>query len=317
MSYRDNGLVHGEGYLHRVGDTPSLPAVEIAGEDYRRLARLAKVGKVSLEIDSLIHFEDADTKAYNVIADIPGSAGGASYVMAGAHLDSWVAADGATDNGAGSAVIMEAARILKSIGVKPKRTIRFALWSGEEQGIFGSASYVAQHFATRPHNADPAKAAIGYGFDTRTYPVTALPGYRDLAGYFNIDNGSGKLRGIYAEGNFAAVPILKDWLSPFSGMDATAVVADRTGGTDHVYMQTVGLPGFQFIQDPLEYDSRTHHSSVDTYDHLRAQDLRQAAVILATMLLSAANADTPIPSAPLPTPQTDTDPFRYKDPAKD
>ncbi|WCT72113.1 M20/M25/M40 family metallo-hydrolase [Sphingomonas naphthae] len=317
MSYRDNGLVHGEGYRYQVGDTAALPGVEIAAEDYRRLARLAKTGPVTLEINSNVHFVDTDTKAYNVLADLPGSDPKAGYVMAGAHLDSWVAADGATDNAAGSAIIMEAARILKAIGATPKRTIRFALWAGEEQGIHGSDAYVRQHLATRPLNADPEKAALGPSFNSRTYPVTKLPGYSDLAGYFNIDNGGGRLRGLYTEGNFAAVPMLKDWLSPFEGFDATSVVAAKTGGTDHVYMQTVGLPGFQFIQDPLDYGSRTHHSSVDTYDHLRATDLRQAAVILASVLLSAANSDKPIPAGTTPTQPNDTDPFRYKDPSKD
>jgi len=315
MSMRDNGLVHGEGYRYRAGDTAALPAVEIAAEDYRRLARLAKTGPVTLEIASNVHYDDRDTKAYNIIADLPGSDAKAGYVMAGAHLDSWVAADGATDNAAGSAIILEAARILKAIGATPKRTIRFALWAGEEQGIHGSDAYVRQHLATRPINPDAEKAALGPSFNSRTYPVTPLPGYRNLAAYFNIDNGGGKLRGIYAEGNFAAVPLLKDWLSPFEGLDATAIVGKRTGGTDHVYMQTVGLPGFQFIQDPLDYGTRTHHSSVDTYDHLRPEDMRQAAVVLASVLLAAANADKPIPAAPLPTMPTDNDPFRYEDPA--
>jgi Zn-dependent M28 family amino/carboxypeptidase len=264
-----------------------------------------------------VHFEDADTKAYNVIADLPGSDPKAGYVMAGAHLDSWVAADGATDNAAGSAVVMEAARILKAIGAKPKRTIRFALWSGEEQGIHGSNAYVERHFATRPRNADPAKAALGPYFNNRTYPVTPGPDYGRMAGYFNVDNGSGRLRGIYAEGNYAAAPLLKEWLAPFADMDAATVVSSRTGSTDHVYMQSVGLPAFQFIQDPLDYMSRTHHTSVDTYDHLRAEDLRQAAVVMASVLLSAANADKPLPAGPPPTEPVDSDPFRYKDPAKD
>ena len=317
MSARDNGLVHGVGYLYRVGETPALPAVELAAEDYRRLARLAKTGPVTLEIDSKVHFDDSDRNAYNVIADLPGSDPKAGFVMAGAHLDSWVAADGATDNAAGSAVVMEAARILKAIGAKPKRTIRFALWSAEEQGVHGSDAYVRQHLATRPRNPDPVRAAIAPAFNSRMFPVTPLPAYREFAAYFNIDNGSGKLRGVHAEGNFAAVPMLKDWLSPFSGLGATAVVSSPTAGTDHVYMQSVGLPAFQFIQDPLDYNSRTHHTDIDTYDHLRAEDLRQAAVVLASVLLSAANSDKPIPAAPLPTEPADNDPFRYRDPARD
>ncbi len=173
------------------------------------------------------------------------------------------------------------------------------------------------HLADRPRNPDPVRAAIAPAFNSRMFPIKPLPAYKELAGYFNIDNGSGKLRGIYAEGNFAAVPMLKDWLSPFAGLGATAVVSAPTTGTDHVYMQSVGLPAFQFIQDPLDYGSRTHHTDIDTYDHLRAEDLRQAAVVLASVLLSAANADKPIPSAPLPTEPVDNDPFRYRDPARD
>ena len=316
MSPRDGGLVHGAGYLHRVGETPALPAVELAAEDYRRLARLAKGGEVRLEIDSRLRFDDSDTKAYNVFADIPGRDPKAGYVMAGAHLDSWVAADGAADNAAGSAVVMEAARILSTLKVKPKRTIRFALWSGEEQGLFGSADYLERYLATRPANPDPVRAALTYDFKLDQYPLTKKPGYDQLAGYFNIDNGGGRVRGIYAEGNFAAIPMLKDWLAPFGSLDATAVAAQPTTGTDHEFLSNVGLPAFQFIQDPLDYDSTVHHSSVDSFDHLRPQDLRQAAVVLATALLSAAESDKPLPPMPLPTKPKPTDPFAYEDPDK-
>jgi hypothetical protein len=313
MSYRDYGLVTGEGSSYKVGQTASLPAVELAAEDYRRLARLAKVGPVTLEIDSRVHFEDADTKAYNIFAEIPGSDPKAGYVMAGAHLDSWVAADGAADNGAGSAMIMESARILARLGVRPKRTIRFVLWAGEEQGLLGSAAFIAQHLATRPPESDPDKAMLGPS-SLNTWPVTPLPGFRELAAYFNIDNGSGKLRGIHTEGNYGVVPILKDWLAPFASMGANAVVAEPTGGTDHVLMARIGLPAFQFIQDDLDYSSTVHHSSVDTFDHLRPQDMRQASVILATLLLDAANADQPLPRSTLPTQPVETNPFRYDDP---
>jgi carboxypeptidase Q len=313
MSYRDYGLVTGEGSFFRPGETLALPGVEIAAEDYRRLARLAKVGPVTLEINSNVHFDDSDTKAYNILAEIPGSDPKAGYVMAGAHLDSWVAADGAADNGAGSAMIMEAARILAASGIRPKRTIRFALWAGEEQGLYGSAAYVAQHLASRPPSSDPEVAAMG-AYYADTWPVTPLPGYKELAAYFNIDNGSGKLRGIYAEGNFGVVPIFKEWLAPFASMDADTVVAQPTGGTDHVLMQRIGIPGFQFIQDDLDYSTTVHHSSVDTFDHLRPDDMRQGSVILATMLLNAANAEKPLPAKPLPTQPNPSDPFKYADP---
>ena len=317
MSPRDNGLVHGTGYRYRTSDNPLLPGVEIAAEDYRRLARLATLGPVRLEMDSKVHYADDDANAYNILADLPGTQPDAGYVMAGAHLDSWVAGDGATDNAAGSAIVMEAARILKAIGARPKRTIRFALWSGEEQGLLGSDAYIRAHLAERPLNADPAKAALGPDFNADTYPIRKLADYDKMAGYFNIDNGGGKLRGIYAEGNFAAVPMLRDWLSPFGGLDAAAVVASPTGGTDHAYMARVGLPAFQFIQDPLDYDSRTHHTNLDTFDHLRAEDLRQSAVVLAAVLLSAANSPKPLPAKPLPSKPSPSDPFHYRDPARD
>jgi carboxypeptidase Q len=315
MAGRPNGLVHGEGYFYRKGDTLQLPEVEMAQEDYRRLTRLAKVGEVKLELDSRVHFDDTDMNGYNIIADIPGKDAKAGYVMAGAHLDSWVAGDGAADNGAGSAVIMEAARILASLPVKPKRTIRFALWSGEEQGLLGSASYIERHLAKRPPSSDPMMAK--YPFLADTYPITPLPGFKDMAGYFNIDNGSGKIRGIYAEGNFAAIPVLRNWMAPFESLGASKVVAQKTGGTDHEMMAAMGLPAFQFIQDPLDYNTKVHHSTLDTFDHLRAEDLRQAAVILATVLLQAADSDTPLPRNVLPRQPSPTDPFQYRDPRKD
>jgi Zn-dependent M28 family amino/carboxypeptidase len=316
MSRSDDGLVHGEGYGFHVGKTPKLPAVELAAEDYRRLARLAKTGEVRLSIESITHFEDADHNAYNILADIPGREAKAGYVMAGAHLDSWVAGDGAADNGAGVAVVMEAARILSVLGVHPRRGIRFALWSGEEQGLFGSSAYVEKHLAHRPTPSDPLLADLGPYFSNDTFPVTTLPGFDELDGYFNIDNGSGKIRGIYAEGNFAATPILREWLAPFVSLGAVAVVAEPTGATDHVFLSKLGLPAFQFIQDPLDYESRVHHTNLDTFDHLRALDLRQAAVILATVLLDAAEREAPLPRNVLPTQPKVSDPFYYPDPAK-
>jgi hypothetical protein len=314
ISYRDGKLVHGAGYSYQVGATPKLPGIEIAAEDYRRLARLAKSGEAPvLEVVSDVRFLDNDTKAYNIIGEIPGTDPKAGYVMAGAHLDSWVAGDGAVDNGAGSVVVLEAARILRSLGVRPKRTIRFALWSGEEQGILGSLAYVDQHIATRPvPTGTPATQWTSYWREG--WPIERRPGYGQLKAYFNMDNGSGKLRGVYAEGNHGAVPLLKEWLSPFASMGATAVVAAPTGGTDHVYMQAVGVPGFQFVQDPLDYGSRLHHTSIDTFDHMKAADLRQASVVMAGMLLAAANSDKELPRPPLPAKPLPTDPFEYEYP---
>jgi hypothetical protein len=316
MSRHPVRLVHGEGYNYQVGRSPKLPSVELSSEDYRRLARLAKQGEVRLEINSNVHYEDGDHKAYNVFADLPGKDAKAGYVMAGAHLDSWVAGDGATDNGVGCAIVMEASRILASIGAQPKRTIRFALWSGEEQGLLGSSAFIQQHLARRPPPADPEVASLGLYFARGAYPVDVLPGYRDMAGYFNVDNGSGRFRGIYAEGNFAATPFLKEWLAPFASLGAAAVVAEPTGSTDHELMSDIGLPAFQFIQDPLDYGSTTHHTDADTFDHLRADDIRQAAVIMATVLLNAANSDPALPGKPVPTQPSVTDPFKYKEPTK-
>jgi len=307
----DGKLVHGEGYLFGVGDTVKTPGVEMAAEDYRRLARLAGLGLApTVSINNDVRFDDSDSKAYDIIADIPGTAKDGGYVMAGAHLDSWVAGDGAADNGAGTAMIMEAARILAKMP-KPKRTIRFALWAGEEQGLLGSLAYVENHFATRGGNAAATGLARYMGWGNR-WPITTKPEWSKMAAYFNIDNGSGKLRGIYAENNPAVVPIFKDWLAPFNSMGASSVVIRKTGGTDHVFMQAVGLPGFQFIQDPLDYGSRIHHTSVDTFDHLKGDDMRQAAVILATFLWNAANGDA-LPRPPLPTQPVKTDPFAYGD----
>jgi len=311
MSYRDGGLVHGAGYTHLVGRTPRLAGLELAAEDYRRLARLSIAGTTpTLEVSSEVQFHDEDVNAYNILADIPGTDRSGEYVMAGAHLDSWAAADGAVDNAAGSAVVMEAARILKALGVRPKRTIRFVLWNGEEQGLLGSLAYVDRYLATRAPLADPALAALP---DSRTWrarwPVQPRDGHDDLVAYFNLDNGSGKIRGINAEGNVAAAAVFETWLKPFHSMGATTVSLRTAGGTDHVYMQTVGVPGFQFIQDPLDYGSRLHHTSIDTYDHMQPEDLRQAAVILASFLLMAANADEPLPRMPLPTRPTASDPF--------
>jgi Zn-dependent M28 family amino/carboxypeptidase len=207
---------------------------------------------------------------------------------------------------------MEAARILRRLNVRPRRTIRFALWSGEEQGLLGSLNYVERHLATRPPETDTRRQRLRPNQTWRyRWPLTPLPGHRDLVAYFNLDNGSGRIRGIHAEGNVAAVPIFQDWLAPFASMGATSVSIQATGGTDHVYMQSVGVPGYQFIQDPLDYGTRLHHTSLDSYDHLKAEDLRQAAVIMASFLWLAANRDEALPRMPLPTRPRPSDPFEY------
>lgn len=313
MSQRDGGLLHGTGYNFRAGATPTVPGVEMTQEDYRRLVRLAVSGATpTLELMTEVQFHDEDVNAYNILADIPGTSRSGEYVMAGAHIDSWVASDGAVDNAAGVAVVMEAARILKTLGVRPKRTIRFALWNGEEQGLLGSLAYVDRHLATRAPLADEAQNALPANRTWRArWPVEPRAGHRDLVAYFNFDNGSGRIRGINAEGNIAAAAVFEEWLKPFASLGATTVSLRNAGGTDHVYMQSVGVPGFQFIQDPLDYGSRLHHTSIDSYDHLRPEDLRQAAVIMAGFLLFAANSDEPLPRMPLPTRPTPTDPFAH------
>ena len=307
----DGKLVHGEGYLFGVGDTVKTPGIELAAEDYRRLARLAGLGAApTVSINNDVRFDDSNANAYNIIADIQGTASDGSYVMAGAHLDSWVAGDGAADNGAGSAMVMEAARILAKMP-KPRRTIRFALWAGEEQGLLGSLSYVERHFATRGSPDEPKLTGLSrYQGWTNRWPIATKPEWSKLTAYFNVDNGSGKLRGIFAENNPAVVPIFRDWLTPLAPLGATSVVIRKTGGTDHVFMQAVGLPGFQFIQDPLDYGSRIHHTSIDTFDHLKGDDMRQASVVLAVFLWNAANGDA-LPRPPLPTKPSVTDPFAY------
>lgn len=316
IARRDGKLLHGEGYTFRVGDTPKLPGIEIAAEDYRRLTRLAKTGAAPvLSINSNVRWDDSDTNAYNILGDIPGSNPSAGYVMAGAHFDSWAAGDGAVDNGAGSVVVLEAARILRAIGARPKRTIRFALWGAEEQGLLGSRAYIERHIADRatPAGIGEAERLTRWSY---AWPIVPKAGYGQLKAYFNMDNGSGKFRGVYAEGNHAATGLLKEWLSPFASMGASNVVAAPTGGTDHVYMQVVGVPGFQFIQDPLDYGARLHHTSIDTLDHVKAADIRQASVVMAGMLLQAANSDKELPRPPLPTQPTPTNPFDYEYPPK-
>lgn len=313
ISYRDGKLVHGTGYTHVAGQTPKLPGIEIAAEDYRKIARLERTGKAPvLSVSVQSRFLEGDTRAYNVIGEIPGTDPSAGYVMAGAHLDSWWTADGAVDNAAGVLSVLEAARIIKASGARPKRTIRFALWSAEEQGLLGSLAYIRQHLASRAgEEAVPIAESSRW---TDLWPITPKPGYDQLKAYFNMDNGSGKIRGIHAEGDTGADALLKKWLQPFAGMGAGTVVSGSTGGTDHVYMQRIGLPAYQFIQDPLDYSARLHHTNIDMMDHLRPDDLRQAATVMAGVLLAAANDKDTLPAQPLPTKPAVTNPFEWKYP---
>ncbi len=313
-AYRDGKLVSGEGYAYQPGQTLALPALEMAQEDYRRLVRLAVTGPApQISIAVAARYDDKNLNATNIIAEIPGTDPKAGVVMAGAHFDSWIAGDGASDNGAGSVAVIEAARLIQKLGIKPRRTIRIALWSGEEQGELGSLAYVNQHFASRPVDPKIAGFAAEDAWN-KAYPITPKPEHAALKAYFNVDNGSGKVRGIYTEGNVGANPLLGEWLAPFHAMGATTLVASKTHGTDHEKFQAVGLPGYQFIQDPLDYETRVHHSTLDTLDHMRPDDMRQISVIFAGMLWQAANSDKDLPRPPLPAQPTPTDPFKVADP---
>ncbi|HMX81317.1 MAG TPA: M20/M25/M40 family metallo-hydrolase, partial [Ferruginibacter sp.] len=262
--------------------------VMLSSDDYLRVQRLVEAGqKVEMEADVKTKFYNNDIKGYNVIAEIPGTDPVLKneIVMLGGHLDSWQGATGATDNAAGCAVMMEAVRIIKALGLQPKRTIRIALWSGEEQGLLGSRAYVRNHFA------DPADMVL-------------KPEHGNVSAYYNLDNGTGRIRGVYLQGNAAAGAIFAKWLEPFYELDAKTITINNTGGTDHQSFDGVGIPGFQFIQDPIEYDTRTHHTNMDTYDHLVPEDLKQAATIVASFVYNTAQRDEKIPRKELPKPRS-------------
>jgi len=261
------------------------PMVTLTPEHYNRIARLLdhKI-PVKLEFNVEARFVDDRTDSVNVVGEIPGGRKRDEVVMIGAHLDSWHSGTGATDNAAGSAVMIEVMRILKTLNLRLDRTVRLALWSGEEQGILGSRAYVADHFAARED-------------------MKLKPEHAKLAGYFNVDNGSGKIRGIYLQGNDAMRPIFQAWLKPFEDLGASTISIRNTGGTDHLSFDAVGLPGFQFIQDQLEYDSRTHHSNMDVYDRVQRADMMQMAAIVTSFVYNTANRDTLLPRKPLPKAQ--------------
>ncbi|MFN8582059.1 MAG: M20/M25/M40 family metallo-hydrolase [Gemmatimonadaceae bacterium] len=265
--------------------TPTLtPTIIVAAEHYNRILRtLEKNVPVTLEVNAKNTFYDTDLNSFNVIAEIPGTdpALKSEVVMLGAHFDSWHAGTGATDNAAGSAVMMEAVRILKAAGLPLRRTVRIALWTGEEQGLLGSRAYVKDHFA------DLAAK-------------TVKPEHETFAGYFNVDNGTGKIRGVYLQGNQAVAPIFKAWMKPFEPLGMHTITPSNTGGTDHLAFDAVGLPGWQFIQDDVEYVSRTHHSNMDVWDRLVADDMKHNAVVVAAFVYLAANRDQKLPRKAMP-----------------
>ena len=261
------------------------PSFVLGREDYGRIARLVERKRpvtVELQLDAEIIRQ---VRSVNIIAELPGSDAKLAdeLVMLGGHFDSWHTGTGATDNAAGSAVMMEALRILKAIGAAPRRTIRLALWDAEEGGHIGSSTYVLNHFA------DPRTMAL-------------KPEHAKLAGYFNLDNGTGKIRGVFLQGNEAVRPIFEQWLKPFASLGATALAVQRVGGTDHLDFDHVGLPAFQFVQDPIDYETRTHHTNQDVLESIQEADLQQAAAIVATFVYHAAMRDEKLPRAPLPKP---------------
>src|SRR5437868_4556298 len=287
----------------RSGETSTVPAVTVAVEQWDRITRLlAQKKDVQLELNVANKFFDDDPMQYNTIAEIPGTDKKDEIVMLGAHLDSWHAGTGATDNGAGSVVMMEAVRILKALDIKPRRTIRIALWSGEEQGLLGSQFYVMQHFGSRPPMEEPAMKNMPTSLRRDAGPVTVKPELAKIAAYFNVDNGTGKIRGVYMQENEAVAPIFESWMRPFKDLGMTTLTMRNTGGTDHLSFDAVGIPGFQYIQDPIEYETRTHHSNMDVYDRLQPDDLKQAAVIVASFVYDAAMADRPLPRKPIEKP---------------
>ena len=276
-----------------------LPQVTVATEHYNRMVRMIQQGeKLKMTINVEAQYIDGDGMVNNTIAEIPGTDSKLKdeVVMLGGHMDSWHGGTGATDNGAGVSVAMEAARIIMASGLKPRRTIRVALWSGEEQGLFGSRAYVKQHFGEMkgaqnnfgPPNPDAPKPELMKGAD-----------YEKLSAYYNLDNGTGKIRGVYMQGNAAVKPYFEAWLAPFSDLGATTLTLSNTGGTDHLAFDAIGLPGFQFIQDEIEYDTLTHHSNQDVFDRIQADDMKQAATIMAAFVYQTAMMDEKMPRKPV------------------
>ncbi len=282
----ENGIVFANNGAPRTGDpTKNLPALAITAENYNRIVRLVEHDvPVKLSFDIRNEFDTSKTDSFNVIAEIPGASKPAELVMVGGHFDSWHMGTGATDNGAGAALAMEVMRLLKTTNLKMDRTVRMALWGGEEQGLFGSAAYVKAHFADRADMKTTAEHAA-------------------LSSYFNIDNGTGRIRGIYLQGNERARPVFEAWFAALKDLTPGVVTARNTTGTDHETFDAVGLPGFQFIQDEMDYGTRTHHSNMDVFDRIQEQDMRQMAVIEAVFVYNAATRAEKLPRKDLPAPQ--------------
>jgi carboxypeptidase Q len=290
------------GGSYKPGETTTIPQLTMALEHWTRIARLLQQNKdVSLELNVQNTFYDDDPMQYDTIAEIPGTDKEKKdeVVMLGAHLDSWHAGTGATDNGAGTIVMMEAMRILKALDIKPRRTIRIGLWSGEEEGLLGSQGYVEHHFGSRPHMDEPGMKDAPTLLRREAGEVTVKPEQAKVSAYFNVDNGTGKIRGIYMQENEAVAPIFEAWMKPFKDLGMNTLTMRNTGGTDHQSFDAVGIPAFQFIQDPIEYESRTHHSNMDVYDRLQPEDLKQISVVVAGFVYDAAMRDQILPRKPI------------------
>lgn len=302
VSSRNAGILRvGAAGSREPGESAGVAALVMASEHYNWISRLLDDGEtVQMEVDVAAQFHDDDTMAYNTIAEIPGTDKADELVMVGAHLDSWHPSPGSNDNAAGVVVAMEAVRILKALGLEPRRTIRIGLWTGEEQGLLGARAHVKKHFAARPEPEDEEVRKQPTFLWPETWPVDYKPAHGKFQAYFNLDNGSGRIRGIYTQSNAALVPIFEQWLRPFHDLGATTVTNRNTGGTDHQAFDAYSLPGFQFIQDPLDYSSRTHHTHLDHFDHARVDDLKQAAVIMAGFVYQAAMREEQLPRKPLP-----------------
>ena len=285
---------------------PGMPIVVMAIENYGRMYRLLKAHvPVSIELNVDTKFTGDHEHGFDTIAEIPGTDPKLKdeVVMVGGHLDSWAAGTGATDNGAGTVVTMEVMRILNTLGVKPRRTIRAALWTGEEEGEYGSYGYVRQHFGHVPLSTAPDQMKLPEWLRKPGGPIELKPEYQKISGYFNLDNGSGKIRGVYLQGNAAIAPIFEQWIEPLKDLGVTTLTLRNTGGTDHEAFDGIGIPGFQFIQDPLDYDSRAHHSNMDVYEELSPEDLAQAAVVEAIFVYNTAMRDQMLPRKAFPHPE--------------
>jgi carboxypeptidase Q len=282
-----------------------IPVVVATIESYGRLYRLTQAHvPASVELDVETKVTGDHEHAFNTVAEIPGTDPKLKeeVVMLGGHLDSWIAGTGATDNGAGTIVAMEAVRILKALDIKPRRTIRIALWTGEEQGLFGSKGYVTEHFGSAKTSTAPDQMQLPEFMRRAVGPLEIKPDQKLISAYFNVDNGSGKIRGVYTQGNAAAAPIFAQWIAPLKDLGVTTITMRNTGGTDHLSFDAIGIPGFQFIQDDLDYETRTHHSNQDVFERLQPADLKQIATVEAIFVYNAAQRDQMMPRKPLPDP---------------